>query len=72
MVVFLALRVRQSKKLLQQKRILKDPLDGLDEVRLQGGRVLLLWVLGVQERLESCVRLGWKSLNRDCLGGTSK
>lgn len=65
MVVFLTLRVRQSKKLLQQKRILKDPLDGLDEVGLQGGRMLLLWVLGVQERLESCVRLGWKSLNTD-------
>ena len=50
---------------LEQQRVLEHPLNWLDEVRLQGGRVLLLWVLGVQERLESCVRLGWKSLNTD-------
>lgn len=63
MVVLLALRVRQSKQLLQQKRVLEDPLDGLDEVRLESGRVLPSRVLGVQERLEGWVRPGWESLN---------
>lgn len=47
MVVLLALRVRQGEELLQQKWVLEDPLDGLDEVRLEGGRVLLFRVLGV-------------------------
>lgn len=47
MVVLLALRVRQGEELLQQQRVLEDPLDGLDEVRLEGGRVLLFRVLGV-------------------------
>lgn len=46
-VVLLALRVRQSKKLLQQERVLQDPLDGFDEVRLECGRMLLLRVLGI-------------------------
>lgn len=57
-VVFLALCVCQSKELLQQQWVLEDPLDGLDEVRLQSGGVLLFRVLGIQERLESRVRLG--------------
>lgn len=47
MVVLLALCVRQGKELLQQKRVLEDPLDGLDEVRLESGGVLLFRVLGV-------------------------
>lgn len=47
MVVLLALCVRQGEQLLQQERVLQDPLDGLDEVRLERGRVLLLRVLGV-------------------------
>lgn len=47
MVVFLALSVRQSEELLEQKRVLEDPLDGLDEVRLESGGVLLFWVLGI-------------------------
>lgn len=57
--MLLALSVGQRKQLLEQKWVLKDPLDGLDEVRLQGGRVLLPRVLGIQERLESGVGLGW-------------
>ena len=69
-VVLLALCICQGEKLLQQKRVLEDPLDGLDEVRLQSGRVLLLRVLGIQERLESRVRLGWKSL-KNRLSGNS-
>lgn len=44
-VVFLTLCVGQSKSSFSSG--CKDPLDGLDEVRLQGGRVLLLWVLGI-------------------------
>lgn len=47
MVVLLALGIRQGKELLQQKRVLEDPLDGLDEVRLESGRVLLFRVLGI-------------------------
>lgn len=69
MVVLLTVRVRQSEQLLEQKRVLEDPLDGLDEVRLKRGRVLLPWVLDVQERLERRVRLGWKSQTQ-AVGGT--
>lgn len=47
MVVLLALGVCQGEELLQQQRVLEDPLDGFDEVRLKGGGVLLFRVLGV-------------------------
>lgn len=70
MVVLLAVRVRQGKQLPEQERVLEDPLDGLDEVRLQRGRVLLPWVLDVQECLERRVRLGWKGLNTGGQGGS--
>lgn len=61
--MLLALCVGQGKELLEQQWVLEYPLDGLDEVRLQRGRVLLPRVLGIQERLESCVGLGWKGLD---------
>lgn len=60
MVVFLTLRIGQRKQLPEQKRVFEDPLDGLDEVRLQRRGVLLPGVLGIQERLEGRVCLGWK------------
>lgn len=43
-VVLLAVRVGQGVELPQQQGVLQHPLDGLDQVRLQGGRVLLLGV----------------------------
>lgn len=36
-VVLFTLGISQCKQLPEQKRVLEDPLDGLDEVRLQGG-----------------------------------
>lgn len=35
MIVFLTLCIREGKELFQQKRILQDPLDRFDEIRLQ-------------------------------------
>ena len=45
--------------LLQQKRVFQDPLDGLDQVGLQGGRVLLPSVAGLEELLKSLVLVTW-------------
>ena len=42
-------------QLLQEQRVLEDPLNGLDEVRLQGGRVLLAGIPGCQELLQGLV-----------------
>lgn len=76
-VVLLALVVGQGHELPEQQRVLEHPLDGLDEVGLQGGGVLLGGVPRVQESLEglvgfSCKQWG-KTLRRawwaafDCL-----
>lgn len=48
-VVLLCDGVREVLKLLQQERVLEDPLDGLDEVRLQGKAVLPFRVPRLQE-----------------------
>lgn len=58
-VVLLAVRVSEGVELLQQQRVLQDPLDGLDQVRLQGGRVLLSGVPLGQEGLEIRVGFSW-------------
>lgn len=54
-VVLLALVVRQRHELPEQQRVLEHPLNGLDEVGLQRGRVLLGGVPGVQKSLEGFV-----------------
>ena len=48
-------RLTQLLQLLQQQRVLEDPLDGLDQVGLQGGAVLLPGVQAVQEVLQGLV-----------------
>lgn len=58
--MFFTVHISESKELLEQERVFEYPLDGFDEVRLQGGGVLPAWVLGIQERLESSVCLGCK------------
>ena len=47
----------QGLELLQQQRVLEDPLDGLDEVRLQRRGVLLPGVERVKELLEALIAL---------------
>lgn len=58
--MFFALLVCQRHELLKQQRVLKHPLDGLDEVRLQSGGMLLGGVPGIQESLESFVSFSYK------------
>lgn len=58
MVVLLTVRVRERVELPQQEGILQHPLDGFDQVRLQGGRVLLLGVALLQEGLEIWIGFG--------------
>lgn len=65
-VVLLAVRVGEGVELLQQQRVLQNPLDGFDQVRLQGGRVLLPGVSLGQEGLEMGVGFCWKG--RDISG----
>lgn len=52
MVVLLAVGVSQGVEFPQQQRVLQDPLDGFDQIRLQRGRVLLSGVPLSQESLE--------------------
>lgn len=59
--MFLTVHISESKELLEQQGVFEYPLDGFDEVRLQGGGVLPARVLRVQERLESSVCLGCKA-----------
>lgn len=54
-VMLLALVVRQRHELPEQQRVLEHPLNGLDEVGLQRGGVLLRGVPGVQKSLEGFV-----------------
>ena len=49
------LRVGDLPQLLQQQRVLEDALDGLDQVRLQRRRVLLLGVARAQELVQRLV-----------------
>ena len=55
-----ALGVGQRHQLSEQQRVLQDSLDGFDQVRLQGGRVLIGRIPRFQEVLEGRVRLGCK------------
>lgn len=61
--MFLALLVCQRHELLKQQRVLKHPLDGLDEVRLQCGGMLLGGVPGIQESLEGFVSFSYKQMD---------
>lgn len=65
-VVLLAVRVSEGVELLQQQGVLQNSLDGFDQVRLQGGRVLLSGVSLGQEGLETGVGFRWKG--RDISG----
>ena len=47
----------QALQLTQQQGVLQYPLDGLDQVRLQGGGLLAVGVAGQQEVLEGLVAL---------------
>lgn len=58
--MLLALVVRQGHELPEQQRVLKHPLNGLDEVGLQRGGVLLGGVPGVQKSLEGFVSFRYK------------
>ena len=62
-VVLLAVGVREREELSEQQRVLQDPLDGFDQVRLQSGRVLLSGVSLSQESFEIWIRLCWRSRN---------
>ena len=55
--MLLALRVREGVQLPEQQGVLEDPLDGLDQVGLQRGRMLLPRVPQGQEGLEVWIRL---------------
>lgn len=57
-VVLFAVSVGERHQLAEQQRVLENPLNRLDQVRLQCGRVLLVGVPSVQELLEGPVRLG--------------
>ena len=63
--VLLALRGGEGHQLPQQQGVLQHPLDRLNEVGLQGGRVLLGGVPRFQELLESSVRFGWTGMKID-------
>lgn len=62
-VVLLAVGVSEGVELLQQQRVLQNPLDGFDQVRLQSGRMLLAGVPLGQEGLELGIGFGCKSRN---------
>ena len=62
-MVLFALVVCQGHELLEQQRVLEHPLDGLDEVRLQRGGVLLGGVPGVQESLEGFISFSYKQMH---------
>lgn len=70
-VVLLALVVRQGHELSEQQRVLEHSLHGLDEVGLQGGRVLLGGIPGIQESLEGLVGLCCKQVEKSGLEESS-
>ena len=55
MFVLAGLRVGDLPQLLQQERVLEDALDGLDQVRLQRRRVLLLGIARAQKLVQRLV-----------------
>ena len=59
------LRVGDLPQLLQQQRVLEDALDGLDQVRLQRRRVLLLGVARAQELVQRLVVICQFMTSRD-------
>ena len=58
-VVLVALGVREGVELPEEQWVLQHPLDGLDQVRLEGEGVLLPGVTLIQEGLENGVRLSY-------------
>lgn len=56
--------VREVLELLQEEWVLEDPLDGLDEVRLQGKAVLPLRVPRLQEVGQGCIAFACKRENK--------
>ena len=54
-----AVRIGKFFELPQQQGILEDPLNGFDQTRLDGGRMLLLWIAWPQEVLKRDIAL-WK------------
>lgn len=57
-VVFLAVAVGKGDQLPQQQGVLEHPLHWFNQVGLQGGRVLLGGVPGIEEFFEGLIRLG--------------
>lgn len=64
-VVLLALVVGQGHELPEQQRVLEHSLDGLDEVGLQGGGVLLGGIPRIQEGLEGRIGFSCKQRGKD-------
>lgn len=62
-VVLFTVSVSERHQLPEQQRVFEDPLNRFDQVRLQGGGVLLGGVLGVKELLKSLVCLCCKKNN---------
>lgn len=60
-VVLLAVGVGERHQLPEQQGVLEHPLHRFNQVGLQGGRVLLGGVPGIQELLEGLIGLGWKT-----------
>lgn len=58
-VVFLAVSVSEGDQLPQQQGILQHPLHRFNQVRLQGGGVLLGGVSCIQEFFEGLIRLSF-------------
>lgn len=71
-VVLLTLMVRQRHELLQQQRVLEHALHRLDEVRLQGGGMLLGGVPGVQKSLEGFISFSYNQVDKRSLEGHSR
>lgn len=57
-IVFFAVWVCERVEFSEQQGILENPLDGFDQVRLQGVGVLLLGVALVQEGFEGWIVFG--------------
>lgn len=56
-VVLLAVCISKGDQLSEQQGVLKDPLHRFNQVRLQGGRVLLSRVPCIQELFKGLIRL---------------
>lgn len=59
--MLLAVGVGERDQLPEQQGVLEHPLHRFNQVGLQGGRVLLGGVSGIQEFLEGLIGLGWNT-----------